>query len=122
MYMYVQVLDRLKVAVDFFHVNNTTSVELSHLQELFDVSTTLPITRAYSIFHACLLLLLQQGLDTLQRDFMNMMKRSSKPVPVAILNDIALCEDIEGEPLSFSPSLSLPPPPPLSLSVFLSHA
>ena len=39
----------------------------------------------------------QQGLDTLQRDFMNMMKRSSKPVAIAILHDIAVCEDIEGE-------------------------
>ena len=39
----------------------------------------------------------QQGLDTLQRDFMNMIKRSSKPVAIAILHDIAVCEDIEGE-------------------------
>ena len=46
----------------------------------------------------------QQGLDTLQRDFMNMIKRSSKPVAVAILNDIALCEDIEGQ---FCPCLLL---------------
>ena len=57
---------------------------------------TLTLTHTLTFTHSPTPTLLQQGLDTLQRDFMNMMKRSSKPVPIAILHDIAVCEDIEG--------------------------
>ena len=41
---------------------------------------------------------------------MNMMKRNSKPVAVTILNDIAMCEDIEGMVInSHSPALTISP-------------
>ena len=35
---YIKVLERLRVALDFFQSNNPSSVELSHVQELFEVS------------------------------------------------------------------------------------
>ena len=46
---------------------------MSHVNELFDC-----------------------GLDALQKEFLQLLKKHSKPVPVAILNDIAACEDMEG--------------------------
>jgi len=70
---YLKLLDRLRVAWDFFTHNNPGSVELSHVNELFDC-----------------------GLDALQKEFLQLLKRHSKPVPVAILSDIANCEDMEG--------------------------
>ncbi|CAI8016816.1 Exocyst complex component 7 [Geodia barretti] len=72
---YIKVLERLKMALVFFHSNNPASVELTRLHDYFD-----------------------QGLDTLQRDFMNLMKNSSRPVALPLLNDIAACEDIEDLP------------------------
>ena len=78
------------MALVFFHSNNPASVELTRLHDYFDVSVT------HTQLCISLSLSLQQGLDTLQRDFMNLMKNSSRPVALPLLNDIAACEDIEG--------------------------
>ena len=53
---YIKVLDRLKVALDFFHANNPSSVELSHVQELFEVHCygTRPVLLACTCTCICL--------------------------------------------------------------------
>ncbi len=68
--VYLKLLDRLKMAVDFFTHNNPGSVELSHVNDLFET-----------------------GLESLQKEFLNLLKKHSKPVPVAILTDIVMEED-----------------------------
>ena len=70
---YLKLLEKLHVAVEFFTQNNPGSVELSHVNELFET-----------------------GLEMLQKEFLQLLKRHSKPVPVPILHDIAVCEDMEG--------------------------
>ena len=82
---YLKLLDKLRVALDFFNHNNPGGVELSHVNDLFET-----------------------GLDKLQKEFLNLLKRHSKPVPLQVLNDIAACEDIEGSwsRLSLVPGLS----------------
>ena len=71
---YLRVLDRLKEAADFFNANNPTSVELSHVHEMFET-----------------------GIHSLQTEFLGLLQRQSKPVPLVLLNDIAAAEDPEGE-------------------------
>lgn len=73
---YLKLLEKLHVAVEFFTQNNPGSVELSHVNELFET-----------------------GLEMLQKEFLQLLKRHSKPVPVPILHDIAACEDMEDLPL-----------------------
>lgn len=70
---YLKLLDRLKIAWDFFKQNNPESIELGHINELQDT-----------------------GLEALVREFLQLLKKHSKPVPVATLHDIAVCEDPEG--------------------------
>ena len=70
---YLKLLERLRVALEFFQHSNPSSVELSHVTELFEC-----------------------GLDALQKEFLALLKRNSKPVPLAVLNDVASCEDVEG--------------------------
>lgn len=41
--------------------------------------------------------LLETGLDALAREFLQRLKKHSKPVHIATLHDIAACEDTEGE-------------------------
>ena len=62
---YLKVLDKLRVAVEFFNHNNPGSVELSHVNDLFET-----------------------GLENLSKEFLQLLKRHSKPVPVTMLNDI----------------------------------
>ena len=71
---YLKLLDRLKVAWDFFKQNNPESIELGHISELQET-----------------------GLEALVREFLHLLKKHSKPVHVATLHDIAACEDVEGE-------------------------
>ncbi len=92
---FLELLDKLKGALDFFTVSNPHSVELGHVGELFEV-----------------------GLETLAREFLQLLKKYSKPVPVAMLNDIATIEDSEGTTHTHThtrthtiPSCLYPPPP-----------
>ena len=71
---YLELLNKLKGALDFFTQNNETSVELGHVSELFEV-----------------------GLEALSREFLQQLKKHSKPVPIATLHDVATAEDSEGE-------------------------
>ena len=71
---YLALLDRLKDASKFFKLNNPESMELAHINEL-----------------------LETGLDALVREFLQLLKKYSKPVHIATLRDIAACEDTEGE-------------------------
>lgn len=70
---YLTLLDQLKGALDFFAQNNPESVEMGHVSELFDI-----------------------GLETLSREFLQLLKKHSKPVPIATLHDVAATEDNEG--------------------------
>ena len=71
---YLELLDKLKDASKFFRTNNPESMELSHINEL-----------------------LETGLDALVREFLQLLKKHSRPVHIATLRDIAQCEDTEGE-------------------------
>ena len=71
---YLELLDKLKDASKFFRANNPESMELSHINEL-----------------------LETGLDALVREFLQLLKKHSRPVHIATLRDIAACEDTEGE-------------------------
>ena len=71
---YLELLDRLKDASKFFKQNNPDSMELSHLNELLD-----------------------SGLEALMREFLQLLKKHSRPVHLATLRDIASCEDTEGK-------------------------
>lgn len=70
---YLELLNKLKEALDFFIHNNAQSVELGHVGELFEV-----------------------GLEALSREFLQLLKKHSRPVPVAALHDVASIEDGEG--------------------------
>ena len=70
---YLAHLDQLKTALDFFSQNNPESVEMGHVVELFD-----------------------SGLEALSREFLQLLKKFSKPVPIATLHDVAASEDSEG--------------------------
>lgn len=70
---YLGLLDRLKDASKFFKQNNPDSMELSHINEL-----------------------LETGIDALVREFLQQLKKHSRPVHIATLRDIATCEDTEG--------------------------
>ena len=70
---YLGVLDKLKDALKFFKQNNPESLELSHINEL-----------------------LESGLDALQREFLQLLQKHSRPVHIATLRDIAACDDVEG--------------------------
>lgn len=71
---YLGLLDKLKDASKFFKQNNPESLELTHINEL-----------------------LETGLDALAREFLQLLKKHSRPVHIATLRDIAACEDMEGE-------------------------
>ena len=71
---YLELLDKLKDASKFFRQNNPESMELVRINEL-----------------------LEMGLDALAREFLQCLKKHSKPVPTVMLHDIAACEDTEGE-------------------------
>ena len=71
---YLELLDKLKDASKFFRTNNPESMELSHINEL-----------------------LETGLDALVREFLQLLKKHSRPVHIATLRDIAACDDTEGE-------------------------
>ncbi len=70
---YLDLLNKLKTSLEFFMQYNAHSVELGHVGELFEV-----------------------GLEALSREFLQLLKKFSKPVPLAILHDIATMEDSEG--------------------------
>ena len=72
--LYLGLLDRLKDASKFFRQNNPESMELVRINEL-----------------------LETGLDALAREFLQRLKKHSKPVHIATLHDIASCEDTEGK-------------------------
>eukprot|EP00731_Ephydatia_muelleri_P028523 Em0020g167a len=63
---YLKLLERLESAISFFDTNNPSSVELPRLNALYD-----------------------DGMETLTKDFLNLLKHDSKPVPIQVLNDIA---------------------------------
>ena len=71
---FLELLDKLKDASKFFRQNNPESMELVRINELLDM-----------------------GLDALAREFLQRLKKYSKPVPIVMLHDIAACEDTEGE-------------------------
>ena len=70
---YLTLLDQLKDAMDHFNQFNAESLELVHLTELF-----------------------YTGMEALIREFRQQLQKHSKPVHVATLHDIAMCEDPEG--------------------------
>ena len=70
---YLQVMQKVWMAMEHFHQFNPDSLELEHLSELF-----------YS------------GREALVREFLLLLKKHSKPVHVATLHDIAVCEDADG--------------------------
>ena len=72
--MYLGLLNQLKEAMDHFNHFNSESLELVHLSELFYI-----------------------GMEALIREFRQLLQKHSKPVHVATLHDIAMCEDVEGE-------------------------
>ena len=74
---YLKLLERLESAISFFNTNNPSSVELPRLNALYD-----------------------DGMETLTKDFLNLLKHDSKPVPIQVLNDIA-SESPEGGFLNF---------------------
>ena len=41
--------------------------------------------------------LLDTGLDALQREFLSLLQKHSRPIHIATLRDIAACEDVEGK-------------------------
>ena len=96
---YLTVMHQVSEAMDHFHHFNPESMELEHLSDLF--------------FY---------GREALFREFLHLLTKHSKPVHVAILHDIAVCEDVEGEreSLHWHLSASSSPPPFLSLSFLLS--
>lgn len=71
---YLNLLNHLKEAMDHFNQFNSESLELVHLSELFDV-----------------------GMEALIREFRQLLQKHSKPVHVATLHDIAMCEEAEGK-------------------------
>ena len=71
---YLKHLDQLKEAMEHFNQYNPGSLELVHLTELF-----------YS------------GMEALIREFRQQLQKHSKPVHIAILHDIGMCEDVEGQ-------------------------
>lgn len=73
---YLKLLDQLKQAMDHFNQFNSDSLELVHLTELF-----------YS------------GMEALIREFRQQLQKHSKPVHIATLHDIAMCEDVEDMPI-----------------------
>lgn len=71
---YLKVMQQVREAMDHFDQFNSESLELEHLSEL----------------NYC-------GREALIREFLLMLKKHSKPVHVAILHDVASCEDMEGK-------------------------
>lgn len=72
---YLTLLDQLKQAMDHFNQFNSESLELVHLNELF----------------YC-------GMEALVREFRQHLQKHSKPVHIATLHDIAMCEEVEDMP------------------------
>lgn len=70
---YLGLLNQLREAMEHFNQFNSESLELVHLTELF-----------------------YTGREALIREFRQQLQKNSKPVHVAILHDIAMCEDVEG--------------------------
>ncbi len=70
---YLVQLSKLREAIDHFQHFNEESLELEHLNELF-----------------------YTGREALIREFLQLLKKHSKPVHVAILHDIAYSEELEG--------------------------
>lgn len=70
---YLTLLNQLKDAMEHFNQFNSESLELIHLTELFDI-----------------------GMEALIREFRQQLQKHSKPVHIATLHDIAICEDMEG--------------------------
>ncbi len=70
---FLDLLNKLKASLAFFTQHNVHSVELGHVGELFEV-----------------------GLEALSREFLQLLKKFSKPVPMAMLHDISTGEDSEG--------------------------
>ena len=70
---YLAVLEQLRDAMDHFQQFNSNSMELDNLNELF-----------------------LSGMEALIREFRQLLQKHSKPVHVATLTDIAMCEDMEG--------------------------
>lgn len=72
---YLTLLNQVKQAMDHFNQFNSESLELVHLSELF----------------YC-------GMEALIREFRQQLQKYSKPVHVATLHDIAMCDDPEDMP------------------------
>ncbi len=70
---YLSVLQEVRIAMDHFHQFNPDSIELEHLHELFI-----------------------SGREALIREFLQLLKKHSKPVPLATLHDMVQ-EESEGE-------------------------
>ena len=70
---YLAVLQQLREAMDHFNQFNPESIELEHLSELFF-----------------------SGREALIREFLQLLKKHSKPVHLATLHDL-VNEDTEGE-------------------------
>lgn len=70
---YLAVLEQLREAMEHFNQFNSHSSEVDNLNELFD-----------------------SGMEALIREFRQLLQKHSKPVHVATLHDIAMCDDVEG--------------------------
>lgn len=70
---YLTVLQEVRTAMDHFQQFNPDSMELEHLHELFI-----------------------SGREALIREFLHLLKKHSKPVPLATLHDL-VHEETEGE-------------------------
>lgn len=81
---YLKLLERLESALSFFNTNNTNSIELPRLNALYD-----------------------DGMETLTKDFLNLLKHDSKPVPIQVLNDIASESPEESQRLEHLPERTM---------------
>ena len=72
---YLKLLEKLESALTFFDTNNPSSIELPRLNAQYD-----------------------EGMENLTKEFLNLLKRDSKPVPIQVLNDIS-SESPEGNVL-----------------------
>lgn len=81
---YLKLLEKLESALTFFSNNNPSSVELPRLNALYD-----------------------DGMESLTKDFLNLLKHDSKPVPIQVLNDIASESPEEAQRLEHLPERTI---------------
>lgn len=84
---YLKLLDKLRAAVDFFRHNNPSSMELSHVTTSFD-----------------------RGIEILEKNFRDLLRQNSEPVPYAVLQKMVDMELSQGgDEIKASPSKQATP-------------